>query len=439
MFTVLTQRFHVPGLRRGVFVALLAALTVCIAACGGGGGSGGGGPNDNTSSLPPVPTAMPIAANTDVNTVGVRVDAGVDGWPNIPTVSVTICVPDAVPANCQTVDHVLVDTMSIGLRISNSVLPSTFTNALLTTATPGSSTLAECYPFAASYTWGTVRKAVVTIGSETTASIPIQITGDLPNNAAPSACAGSLLATNTPSELGVNGILGIGVAPIDCGTDCAAGSSSAGGDLYYSCPSSGSCTGYATATAQQVANPVPNFVAINGASDTNGIILEMPSLSYSGASIATGTLVFGIGTRLDNAMNATYSFQTDSTGRLPGSTFNSRSADAFLDSGSNGLFFTDGAMPVCGGWLTGFYCPSSPQPFSATLLSQDGSSASVDFGVVSAATLMGATTSNGNYAFNALGGQVGSNNDLDLGLPFFYGRYVYFRYPAGSQPPYVAF
>ncbi len=446
---MLAQRFRFPfllGWRRGALVPLLA-LAVCLAACGGGGGSssgssssgsnGGGssgsGSNSgglDTSALPPLPSEQPIGASSANNTVPITVNSGVAGVPNIPTVSVTICVSKT--SNCTTVNNVQVDTASYGLRIVSSALGALL-NTLPANQAGGGGELAECTAFADGFTWGTVRSADVKIGGETASDIPIQVIGDLGTSTVPSSCQGNGSQQSTASDLGANGILGIGVSPWDCGSGCESANTS----FYYACPNGSNCSAAAVTTAQQVANPVPHFAV-----DNNGVIVEMAPVSYSGATSGSGTLVFGIGTQSNNALNASQRFQTNTSGDITG-TFNGRTLTTFLDSGSNALFFNDSSLSQCGGVLGTFYCLPSPQTFSASLAGSDGSTGSTSFGVVSAATLLGTNGNNGNYALNDLAGQFGGLPDLDLGLPFFYGRYIYvgadLTQTGGTQQPYVAF
>jgi hypothetical protein len=420
---------------RGWLLAMTFALTAGLAACGGGGGSDSGssttftngGSGSNTSALPAGPTQQPIAA-TAANTVTVTVNSGVtNSTPNIPTVSVTVCV--ASSSTCQTINNVQVDTASYGLRVLNTALNSTMQGAL-TKVSSGSSTLAECTAFADGYTWGTVRTADVKIGGETASAIPIQVIGDLASSSVPQACANIGAAQNSTSALGANGILGIGVAPWDCGATCVTAANS----NYFACPNGTSCTQTAVALKQQVANPVAHF-----ATDNNGVILQMPPVSNSGQASATGTLVFGIGTQSNNALAASQRFTTTAWGDLS-TTFNGRSLSAFLDSGSNGIFFADSAIAQCGGSLGSFYCPATALTFTTTLVDQNNASGSISFNVVNASALLGNASF---FAFNDLAGQFGSNSSLDLGLPFFYGRYVYYgidqSVTGGTQAPYVAF
>ncbi|QGZ62682.1 DUF3443 domain-containing protein [Paraburkholderia acidisoli] len=406
----------------------VALLVACLAACGGGGGSSGGSNNSaSTSGGTSGPSQQPIAANAS-NTVPVTVNAGLTGQlPNIPTVSVTVCVSGT--SNCATVNNVQVDTASFGLRVLASALPSSISGALPVAAATGGGTLAECTAFADGYTWGSIRSADVKIGGETATNIPIQVIGDLATSSTPQACANYGDPQNTVQDLGANGILGIGVAPSDCGTNCT----KASGSNYFACPNGTSCTVTAVSIAQQVANPVPHF-----ATDNNGVILQMAPVSSSGAPSATGTLVFGIGTQSNNTLAAATVLPTDAWGNVAAS-LNSRSLTGFLDSGSNGLFFTDSALAQCGGNLGTFFCPSTVQSFSAALTAKDGTKGTASFNVANAQSLLG---SGNNYAANNLAGQFGSVTSLDLGLPFFYGRYVYYgvdQTASGGKAPYVAF
>src|SRR5277367_4244456 len=98
--------------------ALLGAAL--ISACGGGGGGGGGG------------TQMTLQ-----NVAAVTVDGQFNSFNSL-FISVQIC-PHGSTSNCVTVDHVAIDTGSIGLRVLESSLSSlsaTFlANAPVVTAT----------------------------------------------------------------------------------------------------------------------------------------------------------------------------------------------------------------------------------------------------------------------------------------------------------------
>jgi membrane-bound inhibitor of C-type lysozyme len=416
-------------------VAATVALVTLATACGGGS-SGSSAPD--TSGLPANPGAQPVAS-TAGNTAPITVASGVANVINIPTVTVTVCVPGTT--QCQTISNVQVDTGSYGLRIvkdtgSGNGLNAAMQSALAISNPPGSSSgqLAECTTFADGYSWGTVRNATVQIASETATNIPIQVLGDLPDSTVPSSCI-SGVEENTASAIGANGILGIGVAPADCGSNCASATLAPQFSNYYACNGSSCATTPVTVPIlSQVANPVARFVT-----DNNGVIVEMQPISQAGAASATGTLVFGINTATNNKLAAAQTFTTDGFGDLNSSTFNGSKIEAFFDSGSNAYFFADSSLPLCGNAFKGFYCPSSGQTRSVNLVGLNGVTATANVGILSAATLFG---NNSNFAFNDLGGQVGMAGMFDIGLPFFYGRYMYFgidQTAAGGQQPFVGY
>jgi hypothetical protein len=409
-------------------VAVTVALVSLIAACGGGGGSDNNSASNSSSgsnSLPASPGATPVAANAG-NTAPITVGRGVANVINIPTVTVTVCVPGT--STCQSIPNVQVDTGSYGLRIVSGALNIGLPTVAAPTA-PGKQ-LVECTIFADGYSWGSVRTATVQIGGETAINIPIQVLGDVSFNV-PTSCA-SGAEENTANEIGANGILGIGTAPVDCGSTCASASTFAQFSNYYAC-SGGSCTTTQVPNTSQVTNPVTGFA------DNNGVIVEMSPVSNSGNGSATGTLVFGINTAANNKLAASQVFTTDAFGDLNNSTFNGSKLTAFFDSGSNAYFFADSSLQQCGSNFSGFYCPSSGQTRTVNVVGLNGVSAAANIGILSAATLF----SNGNnYAFNDLAGQIGGAGSFDIGLPFFYGRYIYFgidQTAIGGQAPYVAY
>ncbi|MGF6880341.1 DUF3443 family protein [Paraburkholderia sp. MM5477-R1] len=400
-------------------VFALIVVTALLAGCGGGGGSSSSSGSSSNS---------PSAAS---NQVTVTAAQGLEGVANIPTVSVTVCAPGST-SNCQTINNVLVDTMSYGLRLVNTAASQVLGSLAVETDSSGNQ-IAECSLFADGYMWGTVRTADVKIGGETASGIPITIAGDMPSSA-PSSCTGRSIggAENTASAIGANGILGIGVAPYDCGTFCV---DSARDSNYYSCPSGSDCTQTTVALANQVTNPVAKF-----STDNNGVVLAMPSVGSTGSSSVSGTLTFGIGTESNNTYSASEKLTTDSYGDVDSTMVNSSySGSAFFDSGSNAYFFVDSSLTICSDDRS-FYCPSSSTTRSVAVSSYSGTSTSstVTMTIANADTLYGS----GNYAFNDLAG-TGVPGTVDIGMPFFYGSTVYFGYDqtplGGTQTPYVGF
>ena len=398
------------------------SLSVFLAACGGGSSgsdsssSSSGSSNSNSSNTP---SAQPIAA-TASNTVAITVGPGAQNFVNIPNVTVTVCAPGT--SNCQTINNIQVDTSSYGLRLASDAAAQ-IVSSLPINASLNGGQLTECTQFADGFTWGTVRTADVKIGGEIASSIPIQMVGDLPDSTVPPDDCISGGSLTTSKQLGANGILGVGVAPTDCGVTCANAATS----NYYSCTAGTNCTAVAVAVASQVVNPVTKFAV-----DNNGVIVQLPPVATAAASV-TGTLVFGIGTQSNNALTDATLFSSTGFGDLTG-TYKGAAVTTIVDSGSNGLFFTDSSLPSC---ASTFYCPASPQALSTTVSGLSGTTGTVNFTVNNEQTLAAGGT---NYALNGLAGSIGSSPTLfDLGLPFFFGRHVYVGFATPSNSPYVAF
>lgn len=402
----------------------LATAALIVASCGGGGGSGGGGGGGSGAGG----GGGQAAANQATVTVG----QGVEGVANIPTVSVTICAPGT--STCQTVANVQVDTESFGLRLASSAVSQVLGS--LPQQKVAGSTVAECTTFADGSAWGTIRTADVKIAGETAASLPMQIIGDLPQSAVATGNCSSGTLESTPGDLGANGILGIGVAPNDCGAACASGSTS--GSNYYVCPGNTNCTPTLIPIAQQVTNPVAKF-----AGDNNGVILSMPAIGASGQSSVSGTLTFGIGTQANNALPGNVTkLGTNPFGDV-NATFGGNPIAAFFDSGSNAYFFTDSTIQNCSS--NSFYCPPATITRNVTVASYDAATSGAPGGTVLSMTVGNATQllSNGNFALNDLAGSLGNGAAfVDVGMPFFYGRTFYYGFDqsgSGGASPFVAF
>ena len=379
-----------------------------IASCGGGGGSSG----------PPA-----VSSNQMV------VSLLSTQW-NIPTVSVTLCIPGTT--TCQTVDNILLDTGSVGLRISHAAL-----SLGLHPVSDGGSEVDECYQFSSGSVFGPVVSADVVLGGEPAVTVDVQV-----SNASltpPSSCGTASSVTSG----GVNGILGIGYpfAQYD-------------GGLYYLCSSSGCPSQPSCSTPQgstgtfpcQVANPVFSFP-----SENNGILLSLPSLPSGGAPAPVyGTLTFGLNTQNDNSLSGLTIYGISASNSCGSNdsfieasfTGGASGSCGFLDSGSNGLFFGTGTFKsgsetftVCNKY---WYCPSpSPAPISLTLTGANNTPGTFSLSVIDENNIVNSP----NIAWNDLAGPYSASNDstFDAGLPFFFGRTVAVGYQTGSQNPFWAF
>src|SRR5664280_392000 len=138
-----------------------------------------------------------------------------NSYPNKPCVSVTVCSPGT--STCQTIDDILLDTGSYGLRIFKSLL----TGISLTQVISGSGSLTECVQYAdGSADWGPVQTADVVLGNEPAVRVPIQIIDSTFSGYNSCSLNGQYTLDTSPSEAGFNGILGVGLFAEDCGSGC---------------------------------------------------------------------------------------------------------------------------------------------------------------------------------------------------------------------------
>lgn len=327
------------------------------------------------------------------------------GYINEPCVSVTICEPGT--SNCQTINNILLDTGSYGLRVFGSLV-----SVNLPQKTLNGGNLAQCVGFAdGSSSWGPVKNADVILGGLRSKTIPIQIV----DAAYPSIPADCTDPDTSPAAVGFNGILGVGAFVEDCGAGCA---TRADNGVYYQC-NSGTCIGAAVSIPQQIQNPVAHLP-----SDNNGVVLQFPTVPSAGSATASGYMALGIGTRSNNTPKSANVFPGDGNGYIR-TVFNGNTYPSFIDSGSNGLFFpATSSLLACpaSSNVVGFFCPTTPLTLTATQTSKNGSPrVLVSFEIMSAA--IAAAPGNPNFMFNNIGGDF--PNVFDWGMPFYFGRTVF--------------
>lgn len=380
-------------------------------------------------------TVASLISSTPVNNVApISVDSGADPA-NVasldePYVSVTICSPSN-PGLCQTIDHILVDTGSNGLRIISTVLNPSMAAALSAQST--GNTLNECTTFIDGYTWGPIRTVTLKIAGETASNLNMQVIGD-PDFAplVPGSCSGSGKAENSVVTFGSNGVIGVGLFQQDCGSYCSDNPVA----TYFMCSAS-TCNDSATPLAQQVTNPISLF-----AHDNNGVIISLPAVAQGGAANASGTMTFGVNTQSDNTVGSASVFQMNNLGNFT-TVFNGTSLpNSFIDSGSNGLYFPNLTnIATCS---DGFYCPSSPLTLSATMQASDASNSQlIQFVIGDVDTALGSTQTQNYAVYVPLGAPNGDQTSFDWGLPFFFGRNVFVviegKTVNGKVGPLVAF
>ena len=376
-------------------IGLVFCLALALSACGGGGGGGSA----------TVVAAYPVSLATlsDANVIPVVVESGPGRNVNMPYVTVTVCSPGT--QHCQSINNVLLDTGSTGLRLfANQIDPAV---TLPPHRIGDSSTISECAQFLSMVAWGPVRQADVVLGGERAAAVPIQLM-DANFAALPSDCGDAPLVSTTTSSrtksLYANGILGVGLFVND-------------GQTYFNCASPDASCQFSPPASQQVQNPVHAFAVNN-----NGIAIQLPDLPAQGVGRAQGYLIFGVGTQRNNQLGTANVVPVDPSSGTFKTLYKGRTlTNSVIDSGSNGLYFDDPqSFPVTCVRPAGFYCPDSAQQLSASIVLQ-ATNALVDFQIGNASALFAPGT---NLAFNNLGGP-GGDSFFDWGLPFFFGRTVF--------------
>jgi len=370
----------------------------------------------------PVTASGANAAPPTPNTVALTVDTGpaaATGQINHAYVTVKVCAPGS-QTQCASIDHVLLDTGSWGLRLVRSVLAAGAVNLTAQTDTQGQS-IEECMSFSGGQTWGPVARADVTLAGEVASNLPVQVMDDTNAGAPPPAtCGANGTLINGISGFGANGVLGIGVFAQDCGAACVSPATPLA--IYYGCTTAGACTAENIALTQQVTNPVAMFTT-----DNNGVIVSLPNLQNSnGDASAQGELIFGVATQSDNALPATglTVLGADANGDFT-ATYNGSTTvlPSLIDSGTDAYSFSDPTIVVCSsGAFIGYYCPAvAPQSLYAinSGVGANNGTNTVNFAIADPNSFVANAT-----ALIDLGGGGGSTR-FTWGMPFFYGRKVY--------------
>ncbi|MEO6920800.1 MAG: DUF3443 family protein [Collimonas sp.] len=413
-------------MRKLLTIAALHGLLL-MTACSDGGNSGASTTANGTPlAMTPASTAPGATAPTAPNVVPLVIDSGPNKATSLrPFITVTLCAPGD-PTNCQTIDHIMVDTGSSGLHIASSVLGNKLKQALKPLADPkiNGNVLTLCEQYVTSFNWGSLVSADVKIGGETASAVPTQLQDDPSFTKVPTDCSdghGSQ-SNSDPALDGTNGLIGASLNAVDGGS-------------YYSCPAAG-CAGteISTTVATPSVSPQTKFAV-----DNNGVILDLPAVPVPGATTLTGTMTFGIGTQTNNQLQGVaakvYPILANPLGNaLLKTTFSGHDYSyTFIDSGSPYYSFNApdvALLPQCPSNLAsyggGFYCPSSAVALSAVLTGNDGTvSVPMAFSIGNAEQIL----STNNAALNGLG-QVsfdgGALNVFDWPLQFFYGRRMYF-------------
>ena len=392
-----------------------------------------------------VPTAPALAGPASSNVVTIEVNPKTTTFPrpriNKPFVSVTICAPGQTSkGSCATIDNVLGDTGSIGLRIFGG--PSRWPFALLKSG--GGVAVIECQMFSDGRAlWGPIVSADLIIGGEKAVNIPMQMIDAGYAGAFELGICEPGKQIQSAQDAGFNGILGLNFltrdklgtyysiygaqgAPV---TDCSFN----GGVLMNN---NQTCViTWQNPPTQLDPSGVYDFRPVNPVTqfpvDNNGFIITMqnlrptkpPSKTPGQSSSATRTLTFGINTKANNRVPASANFFfTEAEGGVFTAVEPDASYPALIDSGTQGWVVPPSLKPgvlfECNGVPT-WYCALPP-----TDVQIDIPSGTVKFTIGNYLNLI----ETGAGAFDDIAGPIPppGNGAVILGMPFFYGRTIYF-------------
>ena len=277
-------------------------------------------------------------------------------------VQVTVCVPGS--RNCTTIDDVMVDTGSTGLRLDASVVPSWL--RLPPVLGPHRRPMAECLRFLADDAWGPLARADVLIGGLTASGLPIQII----ETAAPEQPASCPRSEVAPTS---NGTLGVGSHLTDCQGDCR---QSKADPMYFECgtercePLDG-----LVAKAYRLPNPVTFFDGHD-----NGIVFDLPDVTGAGARESVGTLTFGVGSDDGDRFRSAAILRLDERGHFTIVYAGSAYPESYIDSGTETWIVPDVTLSRCPGMPWAF-CVAPAATREAVAIGRDGARTVLPFRV----------------------------------------------------------
>lgn len=268
-------------------------------------------------------------------------------------VSITVCAP--ATNRCATIDDVMVDTGSTGLRLEASAVPTWL--RLPPFLGLDRKPLAECLRFVHDVAWGLLYRAYLRMAGLTAADLPIQIIDDH-TRAQPETCPRS---DARPTS---NATLGIGPLLFDCAGACW---QSAAHPSVYACGAQGCLpVGGAVTPAYRLPNPVSRFT-----DHSNGFVVELPAAPAAGADAVSGTLTFGVGTAGNNQLGAAALISLSDTGRFTTRYADRMFPESYIDSGTETYIFADPDLPLCPD-LDWAYCLSPARRLEALLIGRNG-------------------------------------------------------------------
>ena len=366
-------------------------------------------------------TGSSTTTNAVNNTVPLIVDSGYNGNANNRAfITITVCQPGT--NICQSIDHVMVDSGSVGLHIASSQLTLTG----LPPIEYNGNALYNCSQYDSGYNFGPMVTADIKIGGEIASNVPLSIFNDSAPSNVPSSCSNGQSLIDVASEFGAKAIMGVGVI------------NPPNSLVYpglYTCNST-SCTNLDSSAAINTSLVVNVISAFS--QDNNGVIFNLPSVESATNTPVIGSLTFGINTQANNVppqslyvVNGNPNSYSSGVGPVGYFMANngSETTPAIFDSGTPTLQFYSATIPQCTGVWAGTYCPDpSPQNWLPTVSSYNGNeSIPLALSIVNYSSYFSPPA-----IFPGVGQVQAPSSFTSFGLPFFYGNTIYARFANGN-------
>jgi hypothetical protein len=339
-----------------------------------------------------------VATQASANEMDFEIGGVARGF-NTAFVSVKICEPHT--GTCRVIDKIKLDTGSTGLRIRSDALSGLH---LPTLRTPAKEVITACMGMAGGVGYiGTLSRADINLGDEQASNATFQVVD-------PTMTVKGASCPSFPID-GRNGILGIGSLR-----------SIPNGLHTYACLH-GRCRAYLPLAGERAENIVAHLDR-----DNNGFIVRTPELS-SPRNSQSGKIIFGLDTSANNRIASKLSRCSVAADGFMKLNYQGQPLFTMLDTGtfSTLLPFQQTTIEACKAG-NGYLCPRSSTKFvSVSLLNVTGESCAKLNLPVRAYEPGTETQVRDHWALPDLA-TVNPliTNGFILGLPFFYGRDVYF-------------
>lgn len=386
-------------------LAILAFLSGSIISCS----------NGSSGNVAPIPNQVPISIGSGMNGDGI----------NTMYISLTVCTNNS-GTNCQTVDHIILDTGSFGVKINKSALPESFVLSLPRVTTNAGNEVYACNTFGSGYVFADEHYAVLNLAGTMTSNVILQVIENSPTAEIPDSCVAKGPFDDF-ANFGANGIIGVNPAITLSNSSLL---------LYKNINGI-----YEQLTNNEESNlpilnqnPLPSLTTNN-----NGFVVSIPPVPQNTNTNVNGTLILGINTETNNKItsqtNLVVASESDLSVVCNSACFYSKinnpesTIPAVFDSGTNGWVFMSNTLPQCDYG----YCPASPTVWTSSVYSYDfaaNESYTISATITADEVVDGQSVS---FAVMPGWGYYNYNNQTLYGSPFFLGKNVYVVFPSDQN------